>query len=383
MAEHRLGIIMAGVTGRMGTKQHLVRSVLKFRHDGGVVLADGSRVIPDPILLGRDGAKLEALAAETGVSRWTTDLDVALANPDDQLFFDAGIPAGRAGLLQKAIAAGKHIYSEKPLALSVEDAMDLYRRARDAGIKHGVVQDKIYLTGLRKIKSLIDDGFFGDIFAVRGEFGYWVFEGDWRPGQRPSWNYRKEFGGGIIFDMLPHWRYVLDTFFGNVASVSCLGATHIPRRWDENGDAFEADAEDAAYATFRLDNGIIVSFNSAYCTRVRRDDTLTFQVDGTLGAAVAGFTRCVIQDRDATPFPSWNPDATETFDFRSAWREYEPDLPVINGFNAEWELFIKHLYEGTDFPWDLRAGVKGVQLAELATQSWRERRWIDIPELED
>ncbi|BBK44195.1 oxidoreductase [Allostella vacuolata] len=381
MATKRLGIIMNGVTGRMGTNQHLVRSILAIRAQGGVALADGTRVMPDPILVGRSAAKVEALAKAHGVERWTTDLDAAIANRDDTLFFDAASTNMRAGLIRKAIAAGKDIYCEKPTADSLEDALDLYTRAEAAGVRHGVVQDKLWLPGLRKLKMLIDSGFFGRILSVRGEFGYWVFEGDWQPAQRPSWNYRAADGGGIILDMLCHWRYVVDNLFGEVKSVSCLGATHIPRRWDETGQPYDCDVDDAAYATFEAGDGVVVQINSSWATRVRRDDLVTFHVDGTLGSAVAGLTRCHAQARINTPKPVWNPDVPQAIKFFDTWQEVPDNQFYDNAFKVEWELFIRHLYEGTPFPWNLKAGAKGVQLAMLGLQSWRERRWLDVPAL--
>jgi predicted dehydrogenase len=382
MAEQRLGIIMNGVTGRMGTNQHLLRSIAEIRRQGGVALKSGTRVMPDPILVGRDAEKLKRLAAQIGIARWSTDLDAALANRDDTLFFDAATTVGRHALVAKAIEAGKHIYCEKPSADSLDKALDLYRRAKAAGIKHGVVQDKLFLPGLLKLKTLIDSGFFGRILSVRGEFGYWVFEGDWMAAQRPSWNYRKGEGGGIILDMLCHWRYVIDNLFGAVRSVSCLGAVHVAERWDEQGKPYKADADDAAYATFQLDRGVVVHMNSSWCTRVRRDDLLTLHVDGTHGSAVAGLMRCVSQARVNTPKPVWNPDVPQPIDFFNTWAEVPDTRGFDNGFKAQWELFIRHLCEGAPFKWNLREGAKGVQLAEAGLQSWRERRWIDIPELE-
>jgi predicted dehydrogenase len=381
MAEQRLGIIMNGVTGRMGMNQHLVRSIMAIRAQGGVRLRNGDRVIPDPILVGRDAAKLAALAQAHGIARWTTDLDAALSDPNDTVFFDAATTKLRAALLKKAMAAGKHVYCEKPTAETLEDAVDLVRAARAAGIKHGVVQDKLFLPGLVKLKMLVDAGFFGRILSVRGEFGYWVFEGDWQPAQRPSWNYRRRDGGGIILDMLCHWRYVLDNLFGEVKAVSCVGAIHIPKRWDENGVPYEADADDAAYATFELAGGIVAQINSSWCTRVRRDDLVTFHVDGTLGSAVAGLHKCWSQARVNTPRPVWNPDVPQTIDFFKTWSEVPDTGTYDNGFKAEWELFIRHLCEDAPFKWTLLEGAKGVQLAEAGMRSWKERRWIDIPEL--
>lgn len=377
----RLGIIMNGVTGRMGMNQHLIRSIVAIRRDGGVVLKNGTKVLPDPILIGRSADKVEALAKAHGIERWSTDLDAALKNKDDELFFDAATTAMRAELLRKAIAAGKHVYCEKPVADSLKDALDVAKLAKKAGIKHGVVQDKLFLPGLRKLKMVIDSGFLGRMLSVRGEFGYWVFEGDLQPIQRPSWNYRLKDGGGIILDMLCHWRYVLDNLFGEVQSVSCLGATHIPKRWDEDGKPYKADADDAAYATFQLADGVIAHINSSWTTRVRRDDLVTFHVDGTHGSAVAGLQKCWTQSRVNTPKPVWNPDIPQPIDFFATWEEV-PDTQVYdNGFRVQWEAFIRHLCENAPFKWDLLAGAKGVQLAEAGLKSWKERRWIDLEPL--
>jgi len=381
MAMQRLGIIMNGVTGRMGTNQHLVRSIVAIRKQGGVTLRNGDRVMPDPILVGRNAGKLSALAEAHGLKRNSTDLDAALADPDDTIFFDAATTQARPTLLAKAIDAGKHIYCEKPVATNLEAAVAIVRKAKAAGIKHGVVQDKLFLAGLRKLNLLIDSGFFGRILSVRGEFGYWVFEGDLQPIQRPSWNYRTEEGGGIILDMLCHWRYVLDNTFGNVKSVSCLGATHIPERIDEDGQRYKATADDAAYATFQLEGNIIAHMNSSWCTRVRRDDLLTLHVDGTHGSAVAGLQDVVIQQRMATPKPVWNPDVKQTIDFYGGWQPVPDTQAFDNGFKLQWEAFIRHVVEDAPYKWDLLEGAKGVQLVECALRSWKERRWIDVPEL--
>ena len=382
MAQRRLGLVMNGVTGRMGLNQHLVRSIVAIRREGGVPLSSGDRLMPDPILVGRNAEKIEALARAHGIDRWTTDLNAALANPDDSVFFDAATTQMRADLLGRAIDAGKHVYCEKPISDTLHKAVALTRKARAAGIKHGVVQDKLFLPGLRKLAMLRDAGFFGRMLSVRGEFGYWVFEGDWQPAQRPSWNYRKADGGGIILDMLCHWRYVLDNVFGEVKAVSCLGATHIPRRVDENGREYAADADDAAYATFQLADGVIAHINSSWAVRVRRDDLVTFQVDGTHGSAVAGLTRCWTQHRVNTPKPVWNPDQPQTIDFYGTWDEVPDNIAYDNGFKIQWEMFLRHVAE--DAPWrhDLVEGVKGVQLAELGLKSWAERRWLDVPALE-
>tara|TARA_R110002124_G_scaffold66612_7_gene181314 strand:+ start:13646 stop:14815 length:1170 start_codon:yes stop_codon:yes gene_type:complete len=377
----KLGIIMHGVTGRMGLNQHLIRSILAIRADGGVVLSDGSRIMPDPILVGRNADKIARLAAEHGIERHTDDLDAALANPQDTIFFDAGTTQMRLGLLEKAIAAGKHVYCEKPIADDMQAALRVARLAEASGIKHGVVQDKLFLPGLRKLQRLIDSGFFGRILSVRGEFGYWVFEGDNLPAQRPSWNYRQAQGGGIILDMLCHWRYVLDNLFGEVRAVSCMGATHIPERWDENGKPYKADADDAAYATFELEGGVIAHINSSWTVRVRRDDLVTFQVDGTEGSAVAGLTDCWTQHRANTPKPVWSPDVPQTIDFYETWSKVPDNETYANGFRVQWEQFIRHVVEDAPWRYGLMEGVKGVQLAELGLASWRERRWLDVPEI--
>lgn len=382
MAEQRIGIIMHGVTGRMGYNQHLVRSILAIRDQGGIGLSNGDRLVVDPIIVGRDRDKIEALARKHDIARWGTDLDAALANPDDTIFFDAGTTLMRAGLLERALAAGKHVYCEKPTSDDLEVAVNLAKTARASGLKHGVVQDKLFLPGLQKLKMLRDSGFFGKILSVRGEFGYWVFEGDWQKAQRPSWNYRKNDGGGIILDMLCHWRYVMDNLFGEVQAVSCLGATHIPQRVDEQGKVFDCDTDDAAYATFELEGGIIAQINSSWTTRVRRDDLVTFHVDGTHGSAVAGLHKCWTQHRVNTPKPVWNPDQPQTMNFFNDWEEVPDNWPADNGFKAQWEMFLRHVAEDAPWPYGLEAGAKGVQLAELGLKSWQERRWLDVPKLE-
>ncbi len=382
MATKSIGIIMHGITGRMGYNQHLVRSILAIREQGGVQLANGDRLMPEPVLVGRNAEKIEAIARKHGLSKTTTDLDAALADPNNTIFFDAGSTQMRVELLEQAIAAGKHVYCEKPISETLEEALSVAASAERRGVKNGVVQDKLFLPGLRKIAMLRDSGFFGKILSVRGEFGYWVFEGDWGvKAQRPSWNYRRQEGGGMILDMLPHWRYVLDNLFGEVRSVSCLGATHIPSRVDENGKTYVADADDAAYATFELEGGVIAHINSSWAVRVRRDDLVTFQVDGTHGSAVCGLMRCWTQHRVNTPKPVWNPDQPQPINFFDTWDEV-PDTQVFdNGFKAQWEQFLCHVAEDAPWKFTLREGAKGVQLAELAQQSWAERRWVDVPAL--
>ncbi|SFL52697.1 Predicted dehydrogenase [Gracilibacillus orientalis] len=381
MAEHKIGIIMNGVTGRMGTNQHLIRSIKAIREQGGVLLQNDDTLMPDPILVGRNEKKLKTLAEAHGVERYSTDLEAALADDYNEIYFDSQTTVRRAENIKQAIAAGKHIYCEKPTATNLEGSVELAKLANEAGVKNGVVQDKLFLPGLLKLKRLIDSGFFGKMLSVRMEFGYWVFEGDWQEGQRPSWNYRKEDGGGIIVDMFAHWRYVIDNLFGNVQSVSCLGATHIPERVDENGETYKATADDAAYGTFELDNGVIVQANSSWAVRVNRDDLLTIQVDGTEGSAVAGLRDCKAQHRVNTPKPTWNPDIDNPFDFQEQWQEVPANDVFDNGFKVQWELFLKHVFADEEFPWDLLEGAKGTQLSDLGLQSWEERRWLEVPEI--
>src|SRR5215211_1458359 len=294
MAQQRIGIIMNGVTGRMGTNQHLIRSIIGIRKQGGVALANGDTLYPDPVLVGRSEAKLRKLAQAHGIERWSTDLAQCLANPDDTIYFDAQTTTMRADGVRKAIAAGKHVYCEKPIAADLATALELARLANAAGVKHGVVQDKLFLPGLLKLKRLIDSGFFGRILSVRGEFGYWVFEGDWQSAQRPSWNYRAEDGGGMVLDMFPHWNYVLENLFGRVVAVTAKAVTHIPERWDEQGRKYAATADDAAYGIFEIEGDVIAQINSSWAVRVDRGELVEFQVDGTHGSAVAGLFGCRI-----------------------------------------------------------------------------------------
>jgi len=381
MKQHTVGIIMNGVTGRMGTNQHLLRSILEIMKQGGVKIRPGETIMPDPILIGRDEDKLKKLCKLTGITKMSTNLDEALSNQDNIIYFDAQTTGRRADAVRKAVKAGKHIYCEKPIAVSTEVALELYEICKKAGLKNGVVQDKLWLPGIVKLKRLIQQGFFGEILSVRGEFGYWVFEGDSIPAQRPSWNYRKEDDGGIIVDMLCHWRYVLDNVFGKVKAVSCLGATHIKNRVDENGKPYACTADDSAYATFELENGVIAHFNSSWTVRVRRDDLLTLQVDGTKGSAVAGLRECYIQHYGNTPKPVWNPDIPQPINYFEGWAKVPEQEIYENAFKVQWELFLKHVVKDEPFPWTLHEGAKGVQLAEKGLESWAKRCWVDIPEI--
>ncbi|MER7441417.1 Gfo/Idh/MocA family protein [Micromonospora avicenniae] len=381
MAARKLGVVMNGVTGRMGYRQHLVRSVLAIREQGGVALSDGTRVQLDPLLVGRNATKLREIAERHDLPRWTTDLDAALADADYPVYFDAQVTQVREKSLLKAMDAGRHVYAEKPSAESLAAALELARHARRAGVKNGVVHDKLYLPGLVKLKRLVDSGFFGRILSVRGEFGYWVFEGDWQPAQRPSWNYRAQDGGGIALDMFPHWNYVLENLFGRVRAVTARVATHIPQRWDEQGRRYEATADDAAYAIFELDDGMIAQINSSWAVRVNRDELVEFQVDGTEGSAVAGLHRCRAQHRTLTPKPVWDPDLAETLRFRDQWQEVPDNALIDNGFKVQWEQFVRHVVEDAPNPYDLLSGARGVQLAEAGLRSSREGRRVELTEL--
>ena len=376
-----IGIAMNGVTGRMGYRQHLLRSILAIREQGGLALPDGRTVWPEPVLVGRNAEKIAALAARHGLENWTTSLDEALADPAVTVYFDAQVTPARVPALMKAIEAGKHIYTEKPTAETLDEAVALARLADAAGIKHGVVQDKLFLPGLLKLKRLVDSGFFGRILSVRGEFGYWVFEGDWQPAQRPSWNYRAEDGGGIILDMFPHWRYVLDHVIAPVTSVYAEARTDIPTRWDEQGREYKATADDAAYAIFELEGGIVASLNSSWTTRVNREELVEFQIDGTHGSAVAGLRNCKAQHRTATPKPVWNPDVPNPFNFYDHWQAVPDNESFDNAFKVQWELFLRHVALDTPFKHDLLEGARGVQLAELGLRSSAEGRRLDVPEI--
>lgn len=381
MTQRTVRIAVNGVTGRMGYRQHLVRSLLALRDQGGLDLGDGEVLFPEPVLVGRRAPALRAIAERHGIPHWTTDLDAVLADDGVEVYFDAQATSARVPALHRAIAAGKHVYTEKPTAPDLASALELARLADAAGIRHGVVQDKIFLPGLLKLKRLVDGGFFGDVLSVRGEFGYWVFEGDWQEAQRPSWNYRSEDGGGITLDMFPHWAYVLDDLFGRATSVYAHATTHVPQRWDERGKPYPATADDAVYAVFQLAGGAVAQINSSWAVRVMRDELVEFQVDGTHGSAVAGLRRCRAQHRSATPKPVWNPDLPADASFRDQWQEIPDNQEYENGFKAQWELFLRHVARGTPYHWDLLAGARGVQLAELGLRSSTEGRRVEVPKL--
>lgn len=380
-AVREIGIIMNGASGRMGYRQHLLRSILAIRDEGGFELPDGTKVTVRPLLVGRNETKLAEIAAQHGIEDYTTDLDAALADPQWEIYGDFLVTKARSAALRKAIAAGKTIYTEKPTAETLEESVELATLAKQAGVKAGVVHDKLYLPGLQKLKRLIDSGFFGRILSVRGEFGYWVFEGDWQPAQRPSWNYRAEDGGGIIVDMFPHWNYVLENLFGPVASVYTQASTHIPARWDESGEKYAATAEDAAYGVFELDGGAVAQINSSWTTRVNRDELVEFHVDGTHGSAVVGLFGAKIQPRNATPKPVWNPDLEDTIDYDETWQQVPTNEVFVNGFRQQWQEFLTSYVTGTDYPFDLLAGARGMQLAQAGLESNRTGAKVSLPEI--
>ncbi|HEY0936452.1 MAG TPA: Gfo/Idh/MocA family oxidoreductase [Trebonia sp.] len=379
MTRKIIQVALNGVTGRMGYRQHLVRSLLAIREQGGIALGDGTLLYPEPVLVGRSEERLRAIAERHGLTRWTTSLDEVLGDPDVDVYFDTQVTSAREDAVARAIAAGKHVYTEKPLAASAAAAFALAEAAQAAGITHGVVQDKLFLPGIIKLRRLVRAGFFGRVLSVRVEFGYWVFEGDGIPAQRPSWNYRAADGGGIVLDMFPHWQYLLEDLFGPVEAVYARRAVHLPKRWDEDGRPYDVTADDAAYAVLEFAGGLIASVNSSWAVRVNRRELLELQVDGTHGSAVAGLRNCAVQHRVSTPMPVWNPDLPDPLDYPAMWTDVPDNREFGNGFKAQWELFLRAAARGTPFEWDLFAGARGVQLAELAARSSDEGRRLEIP----
>ncbi|ACZ29928.1 oxidoreductase domain protein [Xylanimonas cellulosilytica DSM 15894] len=384
-ATRTLRIAMNGVTGRMGYRQHLVRSILPIRDAGGVLLPDGTRLQVEPVLVGRDGARLAELAARHDVAEWTTDRDGIIADPATDVVFDASMTSLRVKTLTKALQAGKHVYTEKPTAETLADAVELARLGAQAGVTVGVVHDKLYLPGLVKLRRLVDEGFFGRILSLRGEFGYWVFEGDVQPAQRPSWNYRRADGGSMSTDMYPHWSYVLEGIVGRVTSVTTQTATHVPTRWDERGEPYAATADDAAYGIFTLTtpagDPVVAQINSSWAVRVHRDELVEFQVDGSHGSAVAGLFGCVVQPRSVTPKAVWNPDLPATEPFRDQWLPVPDNGELENGFKAQWQEFLRDVAAGRPHRYDLLSAARGVQLAELGLRSSAQGRRLDVPEI--
>lgn len=385
MTSRTLRIAMNGITGRMGYRQHLVRSILPIRDQGGVTLEDGTRLQVEPILVGRNADKVKELADLHGVEHWTTDADSVIDDPTVDVYFDAQVTSRRYAALTAAMKAGKHIFTEKPTAETLAEAIDLARLRESTGVTAGVVHDKLYLPGLVKLRRLVDEGFFGRILSLRGEFGYWVFEGDVQEAQRPSWNYRKEDGGGIVVDMFCHWNYVLEGVLGTVKTVNAQAVTHIPTRWDEQGREYAATADDAAYGIFEIEtpggDPVVAQINSSWAVRVFRDELVEFQVDGTHGSAVAGLRNCVAQQRAHTPKPVWNPDLPVTEPFREQWLPVPANADLDNGFKLQWEEFLRDVAAGRTHRFDLLSAARGVQLAELGLQSSAEGRRLPVPEI--
>jgi len=381
MTRKVINVAMNGITGRMGHRQHLQRSLLGIQAQGGITLTDGTTIYPEPILVGRREDRLREIAEQHGLARWSTSLDDVLSDPLVDVYFDSQVTSAREESLAKAIAAGKHVYTEKPSASTLAGALQLASSAREAGITNGVVQDKLFLPGMIKLRRVVRSGFFGRVLSARLEFGYWVFEGDGIAAQRPSWNYRKEDGGGIVLDMFPHWQYLLEDLFGPITALYARHATHVPHRWDESGRPYDATADDAAYALLEFESGVYASVNSSWTVRVNRRELVELHVDGTHGSAVAGLRNCAVQHRVSTPMPVWNPDLADPIDYLAQWTDVPDNEPFDNGFKAQWELFLRAAAEGTAFPWDLAEGAKGVQLAELALQSSAQGRRVSVPPL--
>jgi predicted dehydrogenase len=378
MPTHTLGIIVNGATGRICSTQHLKNSLIAIRDEGGLAVGE-KQVVPRPMLVGRNSTRLAEVARRYGVADWTTDLDAALADPSFPVFFDAAATGGRLALLKQAVAAGKHIYSEKPVVPSVADGRALLAAVQARGLKHGAVEDKLYLPGLRRLAHLLREGTLGRIVGFKLDFGWWVFDGVEAPTQRPSWNYRRATGGGLVLDMFPHWRYVIEGLFGRIRRVVAATSTAIPERVDERGERYQVDVEDSASALVEIENGAFGTILSSWATRVRRDDLVVLQVDGTDGSAVAGLHRCRVQTKAHTPpVRNFLLDRDPDIDYRAGWSEVAAVAPIINSYRAGWEKFLRHLVAGTPLDSDLAAGIRDVAFAEACYRSMAERRWVEL-----
>jgi predicted dehydrogenase len=382
MATRRLGIIMHGATSRIGTTQHLLNSLVPIRQEGGLPLSNGDRLMPDPILVGRTAPKLQALAERLGLTRWTTDLDAALSDPADELFFECAYGGGRVELARRALAAGKHIYLEKPVAESLAEVVALRADAERAGRRHAVMQDKIHLPGLVKLKTVLDLGALGRLLSMKLEFGWWVFDGEVIPSQRTSWNYRKATGGGLVLDMFPHWRYVIDHLFGAPSALTCHMRTAQPKRWDERRRPYEVDVEDEARATLEFPGGMVGEIFSSWATRIRRDDMLVIKVDGTAGSAACTLHQCWTQGLANTPKPLFPVNAPQPMDFLGQWTEVPEMVPFKNSYRLAWEEFLRHVAGDGPNTASLTQAARGLQLIEACHESHRARRWVELPALE-
>jgi predicted dehydrogenase len=378
MATRSIGVIINGATGRIGTTQHL-RHLVDIRDEGGLKLRNGDRLLPDPLIVGRDASKLEALAEANGSLRWTVDIGAALDGPDE-IFMDCAATGGRAALVRRAIAAGKHIHVEKPTASTVAEALELAGLAEKAGVRHGVVQDKLYLPGFTKLTFLKQTGFFGRVLSARIDAGSWIFDGEFQECQRPSWNYKRAEGGGLALDMMAHWRYMLDRLVAPVMWVTAQIGTAVPRRVDEKGNAYEVDADDTVHALLTLEGGIMATITNSWATRVRRDDTICIQIDGTSGSAVAGRNRCFIQSAAGTPELFFGVASGKVDPF-SHWAEVPDTRSFTNPYRECWEQFLRHVGEGAPFVPTLLEGAKAVQLAELVYRSHAEGKWLEVEKL--
>jgi predicted dehydrogenase len=381
VATKTIGIIINGATGRIAETQHLGNALIPIRAEGGIV-SGANRIVPRLLLVGRNAARLDAIARRHDVAGWTTDLDAALANPEFSIFFDAAATAQRPVLLAKAIAAGKHIYGEKPVAPTVAEGLALLRAAQARGLKTGAVEDKIYLPGMQKLRALVVSGFFGRVVGFRLEFGWWVFDGSDRKGQRPSWNYKRSTGGGLTLDMYPHWRYVIESMLGPIRRVVAATATAIPERRDEAGAAYRVDVDDTSVTIAELANGAVGTIICSWATRVRRDDLLTLQIDGTGGSAIAGLHRCWMQSNASTPLVQhFNPDRDLGFDYRADWKEVAGTGRHVNPYRIGWENFLRHVVDNAPLVSDLASGIRDVQLAQACYRSMTESKWVALDDI--
>jgi predicted dehydrogenase len=380
LAVKNIGIIVNGATGRIASTQHLANALLPIRTEGGLAIGD-DRIVPRLLLCSRDEKRLAALAQGNGIDRWTTDLDAALSDPGYSVFFDAAATGQRVPTLTKAIAAGKYIYSEKPVALSVSEGMSLLTAARARNLKHGAVEDKIFLPGLQKLAHLAGQKFFGRVTGFRLDFGWWVFDGFERKSQRPSWNYQRSGAGGLIMDMYPHWRYVVESILGPIRRIVAATATAIPQRADESGTRYDVDVDDTSVTLVELDNGAIGTIVCSWATRVRRDDVLTFQIDGTGGSAIAGVHRCWTQSATDTPeVRHINPMVDIGFDYHRDWKEVSESVDPTNPYRIGWERFLRHIVAGEPLASDLSAGIRDLRLVQACYRSAAEGRWITLDE---